>query len=262
MSDDKTVKCWNIDSGECLKTIQLYAVPKSMAVNDQQLLTGYKDGTIKKHNFDTGEQVSSWNTNDSMIYQLIVCDGYLYSLSSRCINKWDLETNELITTIISKRIRSKLVIHDGFIYFTNDKDETLYRYTVNGTLVSSLNLVGFLGGRGDTLTSIVIDENLLYVGYNKMIRRWDIDTGKCIDVFNCDAIVDCLNIHHGVLYSVQRGTRYSFYVTQLITPAKSKKMMNDVHQFLYNHFNIPLEIVYIITDYLNISDIPLDLYSV
>jgi WD40 repeat protein len=256
MSNDETVKCWNIDSGKCLKTIQFYAIPISMAVNEQQLFTGYEDGTIKKHNFDTGEEVSSWNNNDSYIHQLIVCDGYLYSKSYRCIKKWNLETNELITSIAFNYCDSKLVIHDGFLYFTNEEDETLYKYTVNGTLVSSVYLLDFRHTNGAVFT--VIDGNLLYLQYyNSMIRTWDIDTGKCIDVFNCDARVICLIMDHGVLYLLQCRDNDWFNVTQLITPAKSKKMLNDVHRFLYNHFNIPHEIVYIITEYLDISDIPL-----
>jgi WD40 repeat protein len=264
MSNDATVKCWNIDSGKCLKTIQLYAVPTSMAVNDQQLLTGYEDGTIKKHNFDTDEELSSWNTNtnDSYIHQLIVFDGYLYAKSTRYIQKWNLETNELITTIESiDYYRSKMVIHDGFIYFTNDGHEILCKYTVNGTLVSSFHVGVFNNDIHGYFTSIVIDGNLLYLAYhNNMIKTWDIDTGKCMDVFNCDDDFFGLKMDHGVLYSLQRRYNYSYCVTQLITPAKSKKMLNDVHQFLYNHFNIPHEIVYMITEYLDISDIPLDFH--
>jgi hypothetical protein len=151
-----------------------------------------------------------------------------------------------------------MVIHDGFIYFTNNGDKILYRYTVDGTLVSSVHLLDFRGTRDAFIP--VIDGNLLYLGYgNKMIETWDIDTGKCIDVFNYDANVNCLIMDHGVLYSLHSSIKS--YVAQLITPAKSKKMLNDVHRFLYNHFNIPLEIVYIITEYLNISDIPLDFHS-
>jgi hypothetical protein len=55
-----------------------------------------------------------------------------------------------------------MVILDGFIYLINDTDKLLYRYTIDGALVTSFNVECLNGGRLDTLASIVVDGNLLH----------------------------------------------------------------------------------------------------
>jgi WD40 repeat protein len=61
-SDDRTVKQWQIETGECRRTLSGHQDSvTSLAVSGEWLFSGSDDGTVKQWQIETGECVATLN---------------------------------------------------------------------------------------------------------------------------------------------------------------------------------------------------------
>ncbi|MFN6484328.1 MULTISPECIES: serine/threonine-protein kinase [unclassified Nostoc] len=104
-SDDKTVKIWNIESGDEIRTLTghsdwVYAV--AISPDGKTVVSGSKDKTIKVWNLNTGKEINTimghlGDVNDVVISQ----DGQMLASASddKTIKVWKLDTGMEIRTI-------------------------------------------------------------------------------------------------------------------------------------------------------------------
>ncbi len=72
-SHDKTIKLWNVETGEEIRTLEghdawVYSV--SFSPESEALATGSKDNTIKLWNVETGEEIRTLKGHDDSVWSI------------------------------------------------------------------------------------------------------------------------------------------------------------------------------------------------
>lgn len=92
-SYDNTIKIWDIDSGECLRTLQGHTLGvRALQFDDTKLISGGFDRTIRVWNWRTGEQVAEYIGHTDAIIGLNFDGNILASGSAdKTIKIWNFE---------------------------------------------------------------------------------------------------------------------------------------------------------------------------
>lgn len=98
-SYDATVKIWNVDTGECLKTLtgHLKGV-RALTFDSQKLITGGLDSTIKVWNYHTGQCISTYRGHDDAVSSVDFSGKTIVSGSADCTVKvWHVDSRTCYT---------------------------------------------------------------------------------------------------------------------------------------------------------------------
>jgi WD40 repeat protein len=104
-SADKTIRVWNLQTGENHYIINQHLAPvNTLAItpDNQTLISGSSDRTIKLWKLQTGELRHTLKGHSTAIYAIAIHpDGKIVASSSQdgIINVWNMETGELIETL-------------------------------------------------------------------------------------------------------------------------------------------------------------------
>lgn len=98
-SYDKTIKIWNTDTGELIRTLTGHKMGiKSLVFDDQKLISAGLDSTIKVWNWRTGECISSYNGHREGVITVDFLDKIIVSGSAdKTINVWHVDTRTCYT---------------------------------------------------------------------------------------------------------------------------------------------------------------------
>lgn len=141
----KTIKIWNIRTGECIKTLEV-CHPKfghsdlvvSVAVYKEDfIVSGSKDKTIKIWNISTGECIKTLEGHKDWVYSVAVYKDFIVSGSVGSIKIWNISTGKCMKTL------------------------EVYPYL-------------------RCLCCFAVDGDRIVTAENQTIRIWNIHTGECI----------------------------------------------------------------------------------
>lgn len=96
---DATVKIWNIETGECIRTLSghLKGV-RALAFDSQKLITGGLDSTVKVWNYHNGQCISTYRGHDDAVTSVDFCDKTIVSGSADCTVKvWHVDSRTCYT---------------------------------------------------------------------------------------------------------------------------------------------------------------------
>lgn len=98
-SYDTTIKIWNTDTGELIRTLTGHTMGvKSLIFDDQKLITGGLDSTIKVWNWRTGECISSYTGHREGVITVDFLDKVIVSGSAdKTIKVWHVDTRTCYT---------------------------------------------------------------------------------------------------------------------------------------------------------------------
>lgn len=98
-SYDTTIKIWNTDTGELIRTLTGHTMGvKSLVFDDQKLITGGLDCTIKVWNWRTGECISSYTGHREGVISVDFLDKVIVSGSAdKTIKVWHVDTRTCYT---------------------------------------------------------------------------------------------------------------------------------------------------------------------
>ena len=100
-SDDGTVKLWNVQSGELINTLQAQSRINAMAFDGNVLASGSPDGTVKLWNVQSGNLIKTLQTQ-SAIFSVAFDGGVLASgLSDGTVKLWNVQSGKLIHTALA-----------------------------------------------------------------------------------------------------------------------------------------------------------------
>ncbi|MBD2059096.1 serine/threonine protein kinase [Oculatella sp. FACHB-28] len=150
----------------------------------ETFVSGSEDKTIKVWNLRTGDLLRTLSGHDAEVVSVAISqDGQLLASGSRdnTVKLWDLQSGELIRTLDHPDwIQSVAFSPDGQMLAAGDRDQTVFVWNVStGKL-----LCNFMGHTGE-IQSVAIssDGRLLASGsQDKTIRVWDLQTEKRVHI--------------------------------------------------------------------------------
>ena len=126
-SADKTIKVWNLQSGELIRTLREHSDEVnsiSISVDGQNIVSGSGDTTIRVWNLQTKDLF--WFKINS---QITNADGQIdfYGIESNTIRVWNEQTEELIIELEghTDSVNSVAISPDGQILVSGSNDKTI-----------------------------------------------------------------------------------------------------------------------------------------
>jgi WD40 repeat protein len=187
-SDDKTIKLWNLVSGEEIRTIEghsnwIWTV--AFSPDSKTLASGSADKTIKLWNLETGKLIRTLEGHTNGVPSVIFSpDGKTLASGSwdKTIKLWNLKTGKVIRTLEgnAESILSVAFAPDGITLAAGSKDKTIKLWNLEtGKLIHTLK------GHNDKVNSVAFLSNisansiiLVSGSSDKTIKLWNPVTGK------------------------------------------------------------------------------------
>ena len=206
-SRDHTIKLWDVETGECLKTMTdhkglVYCV--DFSPNNIVLASGSKDNTIKLWDIKRHLCTKTLTGHTDMVYAVAFnSDGGMLASGGRdnTLKLWNTDTGKCIKTLTGHTgTVSSVCFNKNGLLASGCADKTVRLWNTDiGECVNSLS------GHTDVVSSVAFcpDSQTLASGsYDHSIRLWDCETGKCIHVLtNAEPITSVAYYHNGMLAS-------------------------------------------------------------
>lgn len=98
-SYDATVKIWNVETGECFKTLTGHSKGvRSLAFDSQKLITGGLDSTVKVWNYHTGKCIATYRGHEDAVSSVDFSNKTIVSGSADCTVKvWHVDSRTCFT---------------------------------------------------------------------------------------------------------------------------------------------------------------------
>jgi WD40 repeat protein len=182
-SADKTIKVWNLDTGQLRRTITGHSdIIRSVTFSPdgQTLASGSGDKTIKLWNLQTG-QIRTLSGHSGPVWSIAISpDGQTLASGSgdNTIKIWNIQTGKLVRTLTghSKRVFSVALNPDGQTIASGSEDKTIKIWNLQtGELIRTLS------GHSDAVRAVAFSpdaEKLASSSWDKTIKIWNLRTGK------------------------------------------------------------------------------------
>lgn len=185
-SADKTIKIWNLDTGQLIRTLSGHSDSvRSIALSsDRQILaSGSGDNTIKLWNAQTGEQIKTITGHTGPVWSVAISpDGQTLVSGSEDTNikVWDLPTGKVRSTLAdhSSRVFSVAISPDGQTLATAGSDKSIRIWDL-----STGKLRRTLKGHSDAVRAVTFSPNgqtLASGSWDKTVKVWNLQTGEVI----------------------------------------------------------------------------------
>ncbi len=182
-SADKTIKVWNLDTGQLRRTLFGHSDTVrsvTFSPNGQLLVSGSGDKTIKLWNVQTGELVRTLTGHSGPVWSVVISgDGQtIFSGSEDNTIKIWLSTGKLVRTLTghSNQVFSVALSSDGHTLASGSGDNTIKIWNVQtGKLLRSLT------GHSNAVRSVAFSpdaEKLASSSWDKTIKVWHLQTGE------------------------------------------------------------------------------------
>ncbi|GAB4176146.1 MAG: NB-ARC domain-containing protein [Coleofasciculaceae cyanobacterium] len=191
-SDDRSIKTWDVDSGQCLQTLQSATTTRLWSVkfspDGQKLISGSAD-TIQMWNLEEGECLMTLQEPQHRA-RSISCspDGRIIAVGSddQLVRLWDTKTGEPLRTLqgYTNRIWTidfhPICLPQGdFFCLASGSDDAIVRLWD----VKTGQCLKTLLGHTSRIRSVAFspDGRILASGsHDRTIKLWDVSTGECI----------------------------------------------------------------------------------
>ncbi|MBF0518658.1 MAG: protein kinase [Nitrospirae bacterium] len=188
-SDDKTLKLWDVATGECIKTIdgnKGNVTSVSLSHDNRYALSVSRLDALKLWDITTGECVKTFGGHDEVFTSALLSYNNLYALSGgydKTLKLWDVDSGECIRTFEghSGHVTSVSLSQDNLYALSGGYDKTLKLWDVgSGECIKTLE-----GHKGHvTSVSLSQDNSCVLSGSDdKTLKLWYISTGKCVKTF-------------------------------------------------------------------------------
>ena len=192
-SHDNTVKVWDLETGECLKTLKGHTDwVQSVAITQdgKQILSGSNDHTFRIWDVDSGQEQAKLEEHTSWVRSLAALPNDKHVLSSQDIYNgvvslklWDIASHSCIKTFYcgteeADGVFSLAVYQTGMQALSSDRGGRIRLWNLEtGECLATLR------GHSKTVSSIQITPNGRFAvsgSDDKTVKVWDLEAGTCI----------------------------------------------------------------------------------
>ncbi|AFY53837.1 WD40 repeat-containing protein [Rivularia sp. PCC 7116] len=197
-SSDRTVKVWDSDTAQCLKTFYGHNRPVlsvSFSPDENIIASCGGHSIIKLWNVETGECFQTIQERASYIIKFN-CNGLILASghTSGIVKLWDTNSAKCLQTLgnFGKPIISLAFSYDGNFIAYGSYDGTVTVWDINKNKSIAILQEKFSSPWSLTFSK---DSNLLAVGRDsEIIQLWDIKAGKIVAFFQGDRHAEKVNI--------------------------------------------------------------------
>jgi len=188
-SYDKTLKLWNRETGECVRTFEGHKgsiTSASITSDGKWIVSGSYDMTLRLWERDTGKTIRIFEGHTAPVSSLYLSPDHDFILSGsddhtlklwktvsgRCIRTFDEHTSEIFSVILSSDCRYALSTSCDVRFHLWDvhTGKCIREFKGHRGLVSSLSLSA--------------DNKFVLSGsFDKTLKLWEVSTGKCVKTF-------------------------------------------------------------------------------
>ncbi|MEH2180948.1 eIF2A-related protein, partial [Nostoc sp.] len=236
-SYDKTIKIWDVSSGQLLKSLTGHSSAVNSVVyspNGQQLASASYDKTIKIWDVNSGQLLKSLIGHSSAVNSVVYSpNGQQLASASydNTIKIWDVSSGQLLKSLTghSSAVNSVVYSPNGQQLASASDDKTIKIWDV-----SSDQLLKSLTGHSSWVLSIVYSPNgqqLASASYDKTINLWDLDFDNLL-FSGCNLLNNYLIGHPEVLEeleSCQTRSRLAQGATVLVTQGDKLARNDDIN---------------------------------
>ncbi|KAF9437461.1 hypothetical protein BGZ76_000611 [Entomortierella beljakovae] len=163
-SYDNTVKVWNIETGECLRTLTGHVMcVRALHFDEAKLITGSMDRTLRVWNYHTGQCIRTLQGHTDGVVTLDFDSRILASGSAdTTIKIWNLYTGECSTLKGHRDLVNKVQIYKRKFIVSASDDTTVKLWDIDArtcirTFTGHVGRVQCLQSSGDALISIIAE---------------------------------------------------------------------------------------------------------
>jgi WD40 repeat protein len=198
---DKEIKIWNIESGECLQTLNENVITSTILIgsnnNKSTLISGSDDKKIKIWDLNTFECINIIkNGSDIGSLCLISRDKLACGCQDGMVNIWDLNSFSKSSSFLAHetfdRIDCLKLTHDSTKLISSCSMDP--KNTIKLWDVDDYNMIRELVGHFNSIIcfELTFDRNLLSGSNDKQMKLWNLDTGECLKTIIFDSDVYCI----------------------------------------------------------------------
>lgn len=215
-SSDATIKIWNMETGECLNTLEGHTDQiTAITVVSGMLFSFSSDQTIKAWDIDTGGCLNTFTNDVAFGDTLVFSEGKAFSVSNAVIYCADFETREAFTVFCGhEKAISSVATCDGKL-FSGSTDGVIKIWDIKTKkCLRTLDA----NGRSKLIRSLVAYDGKLFSGsVDGVIKVWDINTGYCLNVFQAHKgpaqslvvfkgrLISCSDDNHVKIWEIETG---------------------------------------------------------
>jgi len=188
-SDDGSIKEWDRETGECIRTFEGHTSRVTSAIynaDEKRILSASDDGSIKEWDRETGECIRTFEGHSESVKSAIYSTDGKRILSASYdggIKEWDRETGECIRTFKdhSFEVASAIYSADGKRILSASYDGGIKEWDrETGECIRTFKDHSF-----EVASAIYSadEKKILSVCFDHSIKEWDRETGECIRTF-------------------------------------------------------------------------------
>ncbi|MFN6541016.1 MAG: hypothetical protein RM021_032375 [Nostoc sp. EkiNYC01] len=196
-SDDKTLKVWNLATGESLFTLKGHSYwVNAVAVtpNGQQVISASRDNTLKVWNLATGESLFTLTGHSDWVNAVAVTPNGQQVISAsfdKTLKVWNLATGEELFTLTSHRdwVNAVVVTPNGQQMISASRDNTLKVWNLaTGEELFTLT------GHSEWVNAVAVTPNgqkMISASRDNTLKVWNLETREVIATFIGDSPISC-----------------------------------------------------------------------
>ncbi|MEP0783843.1 serine/threonine protein kinase [Trichocoleus sp. DQ-A1] len=185
-SHDKTIKVWNMKTGELIRTLtghyySVYCV--AISPDGQTLVSGSSDKTIKVWNLKTGKLIRTLLGHSSSVDTVAISPDEQTLVSGsddKTIKVWNLKTGKLVRTLLGHKnyVWSAAISPDGQTLVSGSDDKTIKVWNLRTGILTRTLL-----GHDNSVNSVAFSPDGKTVAsgsWDNTIKVWNLKTGELI----------------------------------------------------------------------------------
>jgi WD40 repeat protein len=209
-SQDNTLRIWDLETGQCLRTMKGHGsgyqcmgmTRPSMTPDGRRVVSGHVDHALRLWDLETGQCLRTMKGHADDIRSVSMTPDGRRAVSGsvdRTVRLWDLETGQCLRTMKGHAddIRSVSITPDGRRALSASWDTTLRLWDLeSGACLLALNHTSERWRRVQVnCVSVTPDCRLAVSGSVDLLRVWDLKSGACLRTLEGHADqVNCVSV--------------------------------------------------------------------